>query len=110
MASALWHRREAGAVCSWAPLLTAAAAAGEAVAAGAAGLVYMRVGEGGAIDAAKPVKEGLSEGQVGALLAATGAQPVRPRSPPRSTCPLPPQGALALRTAGSCTTIVYVSQ
>lgn len=49
----------------------------EAVAAGAAGLAYIRVLEGGAIDAAKPVKEGLSEAQVAALLAAAGAQPVR---------------------------------
>ncbi len=51
--------------------------AGEAVAAGAAGLVYVRVGEGGAIDAAKPVREGLSDEQAAALLAATAAQPVR---------------------------------
>lgn len=51
------------------------------MAAGAAGLVYVRMGEGGAIDAAKPVKEGLSPGQVDALLAATSAQPVS-RLPP----------------------------
>lgn len=51
--------------------------AGEAVAAGAAGLVYLRVEADGGIDAAKPVKEGLSEQQYQALLASTGAQPVR---------------------------------
>jgi aspartyl-tRNA synthetase len=38
--------------------------ANEAVAGGAAGLAYMRVLEGGDIDAAKPVKEGLSAEQV----------------------------------------------
>ena len=59
---------------------------GEAVAAGAAGLVYVRVGEGGAIDAAKPVKEGLAEAQVQALLDATAAQPV---SSPLSLPPCP---------------------
>lgn len=37
----------------------------EAVAAGAAGLAYIRVQEGGEIDAAKPIKEGLSPEQVG---------------------------------------------
>lgn len=36
----------------------------EALAAGAAGLVYIRVGEDGEIDAAKPVKEGLTPDQV----------------------------------------------
>ena len=50
--------------------------AGEAQAAGAAGLVYIRVGEDGSIDAAKPVKEGLSEEQSQAILASTCAQPV----------------------------------
>ena len=40
--------------------------------------MYVRVGEGGAIDAAKPVKEGLTEAQVQALLASAAAQPVRP--------------------------------
>lgn len=50
--------------------------AGEAVAAGAGGLVYIRVGEGGEIDAAKPVKEGLSEQHCQALISSTGAQPV----------------------------------
>ncbi|CAK0735244.1 hypothetical protein CVIRNUC_000549 [Coccomyxa viridis] len=48
---------------------------GEAQAAGAAGLVYIRVGEAGSIDAAKPVKEGLSEQQTQAILASTCAQP-----------------------------------
>jgi aspartyl-tRNA synthetase len=42
----------------------------EAIAAGAAGLVYVRVGANGAIDAAKPVKDGLNEAQTAALLAA----------------------------------------
>ena len=51
---------------------------GEAQAAGAAGLVYIRVGEAGSIDAAKPVKEGLSEQQTQAILASTCAQPVLP--------------------------------
>ncbi len=50
--------------------------AGEAQAAGAAGLVYMRVGEHGSIDAAKPVKEGLSEQQSQDIIARTSAQPV----------------------------------
>lgn len=39
--------------------------ANEAVAGGAAGLASIRVLEGGAIDAAKPIKEGLSAEQVG---------------------------------------------
>jgi hypothetical protein len=50
--------------------------AGEATAAGAGGLVYIRVEAEGAIDAAKPVKEGLSDGQRAALLQACGAQEV----------------------------------
>lgn len=50
---------------------------GEAQAAGAAGLVYVRVKEGGAIEAAKPVMEGLTPEQTAALLAAFEAQPVR---------------------------------
>lgn len=49
----------------------------EAQAAGAAGLVYVRVKEGGAIEAAKPVTEGLTPEQAAALLAAFDAQPVR---------------------------------
>ena len=52
-------------------------AADEAQAAGAAGLVYVRVKEGGAIDAAKPVLEGLTPEQQAAVVAALGAQPVR---------------------------------
>lgn len=52
--------------------------AGEAQAAGAPGLVYIRVGEEGSIDAAKPVKEALSEEQTQAILASTCAQPVLP--------------------------------
>jgi aspartyl-tRNA synthetase len=51
--------------------------AGEAVAAGAAGLVYVRIEADGGIDAAKPVKEGLTEQQVEALIASTSAQAVR---------------------------------
>uniref|UniRef100_A0A383VTJ8 Aminoacyl-transfer RNA synthetases class-II family profile domain-containing protein n=1 Tax=Tetradesmus obliquus TaxID=3088 RepID=A0A383VTJ8_TETOB len=46
----------------------------EAIAAGAAGLAFMRVQAGGAIDAAKPIKEGLDEQQLAALLAATQAE------------------------------------
>lgn len=38
--------------------------------------MYIRVGEGGEIDAAKPVKEGLSEQHCQALISSTGAQPV----------------------------------
>lgn len=49
---------------------------GEAQAAGAAGLVYIRIGENGSIDAAKPVKEGLSEQQTQDIIASTSAQPV----------------------------------
>ena len=52
--------------------------AGEAQAAGAAGLVYIRVGEEGSINAAKPVKEDLSEEQTQAILASTCAQSVLP--------------------------------
>lgn len=48
----------------------------EAVAAGAAGLASIRVQEDGAIDAAKPIKEGLSDAQAQQLLQAAGAQPV----------------------------------
>ena len=50
--------------------------AGEAQAAGAAGLVYIRVGEQGSIDAAKPVKEGLSKQQTQDIIASASAQPV----------------------------------
>jgi hypothetical protein len=53
-------------------------AAGEAVSAGAAGLAFVRVLAGGAIDAAKPIKEGLSEGETAALLSACGAAEVCP--------------------------------
>ncbi len=42
--------------------------ADEAIAGGAAGLVYVRVVEGGAIEAAKPVMEGLSAEQQAALV------------------------------------------
>lgn len=45
----------------------------EAVAGGAAGLAYIRVLAEGAIDAAKPIKEGLEGAQVASLLAACGA-------------------------------------
>lgn len=50
--------------------------ANEAVAAGAAGLAFVRVQEGGTIDAAKPIKEGLSDTQVQHVLDVCGAQPV----------------------------------
>lgn len=46
---------------------------------GAAGLAFMRVLGGGAVDAAKPIKEGLTEQQLADLLAATQAQEVRAR-------------------------------
>jgi len=48
--------------------------AGEAVKGGAAGLVYVRVGAGGEIDATKPVREGLSASQAAALIEACGAE------------------------------------
>lgn len=48
----------------------------EAVAGGAAGLAYVRVLEGGAIDAAKPIKEGLTGEPLAQLLEACGAQTV----------------------------------
>ena len=50
--------------------------AGEAQAAGAAGLVYIRVEEQGSIDAAKPVREGLSQQQTQDVLASSSAQQV----------------------------------
>ncbi len=43
--------------------------------AGAAGLASIRVVDGGAIDAAKPIKEGLSDDIVAQLLAASCASP-----------------------------------
>ncbi|KAK9819377.1 hypothetical protein WJX81_001266 [Elliptochloris bilobata] len=49
--------------------------AGEAVAAGAGGLVHVRVGPSGEVDAARPVKEGLAPEQQAALLSTCGAQP-----------------------------------
>ena len=49
---------------TWCPC----ACADEAVAGGAAGLVYVRVKEGGQIEAAKPVMEGLSPEQQAALV------------------------------------------
>jgi len=49
--------------------------ANEAVSGGAAGLAYIRVLEGGEIDAAKPIKEGLNAEQVAAVLSASGAEP-----------------------------------
>ena len=54
----------------------ATARPGEAVAAGAGGLVHVRVAASGEMDAARPVKEGLSAEQQAALLAACAAQPV----------------------------------
>lgn len=53
----------------------ATAAADEAIAGGAAGLVYVRVVEGGGIEAAKPVMEGLTSDQQAALVAGLGGQP-----------------------------------
>ncbi|PRW57769.1 aspartate--tRNA ligase [Chlorella sorokiniana] len=47
----------------------------EAVAGGAAGLVYIRVKEGGEIEAAKPVMEGLTAEQQAALVAQLQGQP-----------------------------------
>ncbi|KAL4436784.1 hypothetical protein ABPG75_003923 [Micractinium tetrahymenae] len=47
----------------------------EAVAGGAAGLVYVRVKEGGEIEAAKPVMEGLSPDQQAALVQQLQGQP-----------------------------------
>lgn len=44
---------------------------------GAGGLAFLRVGAAGAIDAAKPLREGLSPEQTATLLAATQAQEVR---------------------------------
>lgn len=49
---------------------------GEAVAAGAGGLVHVRVAASGELDATRPVKEGLSAEQQAALLAGCSAQPV----------------------------------
>ncbi|GIL66265.1 hypothetical protein Vafri_19876 [Volvox africanus] len=49
--------------------------ANEAVAAGAAGLAAIRVGADGSLDAAKPIKEGLSLQQGEQLLATAGAGP-----------------------------------
>lgn len=39
--------------------------------------MFARIAPGGALDAAKPIKEGLTQAQVDALLAATGAGEVR---------------------------------
>jgi hypothetical protein len=51
--------------------------AAEAVKAGSPGVAFLRVLEGGGIDAAKPIKEGLSEEAVAGIIAAAQAQPVR---------------------------------
>ena len=51
--------------------------AGEAAGAGAKGLVHIRVQEGGAIDAPKQLKEGLTEQQCQDLIAKCDAQMVR---------------------------------
>lgn len=53
-------------------------AADEAAAAGAKGLVHIRVQEGGTIDAPKQLKESLTEFQSQNMLAACNAQPVSP--------------------------------
>ena len=55
-----------------------ACSAGEAAGAGATGLVHIRVQEGGAIDAPKQLKEGLTEQQCHDLIAKCDAQPVCP--------------------------------
>jgi len=49
--------------------------AAEAVKAGSPGVAFLRVLEGGGIDAAKPIKEGLSEEAVAGIIAAAQAQP-----------------------------------
>ena len=54
--------------------------AGEAVEAGAAGLVYMRVKAGGEVDAAKPVLEGLTEQQQQQIVASCEAEEVAPQT------------------------------
>ena len=53
--------------------------AGQATAAGAGGLVYLRVGDSSSLDAAKPVKEGLSDQAWQGILQRCSAGPVRPR-------------------------------
>ncbi len=59
--------------------------------------MYMRVKEGGAIEAAKPVLEGLSPEQQQAVAAALGAQPVS------LTLPGQPSACLSLaRPVGGC--------
>ena len=51
--------------------------ANEAVEAGSPGIAFMRVAEDGiSIDAAKPIREGVDEDAIAAILAKTGAQPV----------------------------------
>jgi len=49
--------------------------ANEAVQAGSPGVAFMRITEDGGIDAAKPIKEGLDDAVVAAIIAKTGAQP-----------------------------------
>ena len=86
------------------PPLPSLLPAAEAQAAGAAGLVYLRVGEGGAVEAPKPVLEGLTPEQLAAVLQAAGAQPVSVRAPaagqPLPRARLPELAGLCL--AGLC--------
>lgn len=63
--------------------------AAEAVKAGSPGVAFLRVLEDGEIDAAKPIKEGLSAEAVAAVLEASAAQPVRPRPCLSPSCGLP---------------------
>jgi len=50
--------------------------ANEAVKAGSPGVAFLRVLEDGEIEAAKPIKEGLDDETVSAILSCTGAEPV----------------------------------
>ena len=51
--------------------------ANEAAEAGSPGIAFMRVADDGvSIDAAKPIREGVDENSIAAIIAKTGAQPV----------------------------------
>jgi len=71
------------------------------------GLVYIRVKEGGAIDAAKPVLEGLNPQETSQLLSLCQAEEVRPWS----SVPSPPESSLSLPSlqlqglSGCCCTL-----
>ncbi len=64
--------------------------ANEAVSGGAAGLAFIRVLEGGEVDCAKPIKEGLSQEQVGVCVCVCELVYVcvcaRARLPPACAC------------------------